>query len=145
MDVRLFHVKHLDQMRLQPSQAGRAHLLQGEEIREFLGQQEAYTAFVGDQPLAACGLMDIWPGRAMAWAFLDERAGPHMLAITRSVRRFLDLKAPRRTELYVDAGFEAGYRWANLLGFEREGFLRAFDVDGRNQVLYSRIRPCPTP
>lgn len=139
MDVRPFHVEHLKAMQLQPSQAGRAHLLKG-EVLDFLSGLEAYTAFVGDKPMACCGLVDIWPGRAMAWAFIAEDVGRHMVGVTKAVRRFLDLKAPRRCEMYVDAGFEPGYRWAELLGFTREGYLRAFDADGRDQVLYARVR-----
>lgn len=139
MDVRPFHVEHLKGMNLQPSQAGRAHLLAG-DVLEFIGSLEGYTAFVGGRPVACCGLMDIWPGRAMAWAFIAEDVGRHMVGVTKAVRKFLDMRAPRRCEMYVDAGFDAGYRWAELLGFRREGLLRSFDPDGRDQVLYARIR-----
>lgn len=141
MDVRPFHVDHLKAMRLQPSQAGRSHLLQG-EVLEFLAGLEAYTAFADGQPVAACGLAEIWPGRAMAWAFLAENAGPHLVGITRAVRKFLDLKAPARTELYVDADFEPGRRWAEMLGFscETPQPMRNFEPDGRAQYMYSRVR-----
>lgn len=139
MDVRVFHMEHLRQMRLQPQQRPQLERLTPETL-EFMEKLEGYTAFVGDTPIACAGLMDIWPGRAMAWSYLAESAGPHLIAVTRAVRTFLDLKAPRRTELYVDAGFEPGYRWAELLGFKREGYLEAFESDGRDQVLYARIR-----
>lgn len=140
MDIRPFHVAHLQALKLQPSQAQLAPRL-SEEVLEFLGTLDAYTAFSrAGEPLACAGLMDIWSGRAMAWSFISERAGPHMVGVTRAVKRFLDLKAPRRTEMYVDAGFEAGYRWAELLGFEREGYLKSFDADGRDQVLFARIK-----
>jgi RimJ/RimL family protein N-acetyltransferase len=139
MDIRPFHVDHLKGMQLQPSQADRAHLLTPEHL-EFLAGLDAYTVFAGGRPVASCGLFDIWPGRAMAWAFIAADAGRHLLGITRAVQRYLDLKAPRRCELYVDLGFEPGYRWAEMLGFEREGVLRAFEVDGRDQVLFARIR-----
>lgn len=140
MDIRPFHMEHLKALKLQPSQAQLAPRL-GPDVLEFLGGLDAYTAFAPDgEPLACAGLMELWPGRAMAWSFISGNAGRHMLGVTRAVRQFLDLKAPRRTELYVDAGFEAGYRWAGLLGFEREGYLKSFDADGRDQVLFARIR-----
>ncbi len=140
MEIRPFHVKHLEAMKLQPSQARNAERLTP-ELLAWIGTLEAYTAFSPTgEPMACAGLMDIWPGRAMAWSFISEGAGRHLIGVTKAVKRFLELKAPRRTELYVDAGFEAGYRWAELLGFEREGYLKSFDADGRDQVLYARIR-----
>jgi hypothetical protein len=142
MDVRKFHVEHLQRMRLQPAQQHLAPRLNDETL-EFLAGLEAYTVMVEDEPIACAGLMEIWPGRAMAWSYLSATAGAHMLGVTRAVRAFLDLKAPRRTELYVDAGFEAGRRWAELLGFrcETPEPMAYFEADGRAQYLYSRIRP----
>ena len=36
--------------------------------------------------------------------------------------------------------FEPGHRWATMLGFEREGLMRAFGQDGSDMVMYSRIQ-----
>ncbi len=140
MQILPFHVEHLKAMRLQPSQAHRAAELT-DDVLQFIDGLEGYTAMSpAGEPLAVCGLMPFHPGRSMAWAFLSENAGPHMVGITRAVRRFLDMKAPRRCEMYVDAGFDAGCRWAELLGFQREGFLRAFDANGGDQIMFARIR-----
>jgi RimJ/RimL family protein N-acetyltransferase len=140
MDIRPFHVEHLKALKLQPSQRQLGPSL-NEEVYEFLSTLDAYTAFAPDgEPLACAGLMDIWPGRAMVWSFISENAGRHMVGVTRAVRQFLDLKAPRRIEAYVDADFPAGHRWIEMLGFTREGYLHAFRPDGGDQILYSKVR-----
>ena len=36
-------------------------------ILKWLAGLEAYTAFAGDTPVAVAGLMELWPGRALAW------------------------------------------------------------------------------
>jgi len=141
MDVRPFHVEHLRRMKLQPAQRHLAPTLT-EDMLAFMAGLDAYTVLVDDEPVACAGLLDIWPGRAMVFSYLSESAGRHMVGVTRAVRQFLDLKAPRRTELYVDAGFEAGRRWAELLGFrcETPEPMQHFEADGRSQYLYARIR-----
>jgi len=139
MQVRVFHMEHLKAMRLQPSQAHRAAELTP-EVLEFIAGMEAYTALVDDRPLACCGLLPFHPGRSLAWAFIAEDVGTHLLGVTKAVRTFLDLRAPRRVEMYVDAGFEPGERWARMLGFQREGYLRAFDSNGGDQIMYARVR-----
>jgi hypothetical protein len=140
MDVRPFHVEHLKRLQLQPAQAWCTPHLQG-DLLEWLSEiDDAWTAFVDDEPILVGGLCHFWPGRAVVWSYVAASAGPHMVALTRAVERFLDLKAPRRTEAYVDAEFDAGHRWVTLLGFEREGYLKAFTPTGGDQVLYSRVR-----
>lgn len=141
MDVRPFTVEHLKQLQLQPAQAWCApHLTP--DLLDWLGdtQNDAFTVFVGDEPILCGGLCTFWPGRAIAWSYVAADAGAHMVSLTRVVERFLDLKAPRRTEAYVDAEFDAGHRWVRLLGFKCEGRLEAYKPDGGDQMLYAKVR-----
>lgn len=139
MRVLPFHVEHWERLQLQPAQSWCLPYMAADML-DWLAELDAYTAFVDDTPVAIAGLWDKWPGSAVAWAYLSTAAGPHLLAVTRAVQRYLDVCAPRRTEAYVDVGFEAGHRWMEVLGFEREGLLRANRPDGGDQILYSRIR-----
>lgn len=111
-----------------------------EDTVAWLAELDAYTIQHEEEVIAIAGLWTKWPGSAVAWSYIADAAGPHMTALTRVVLRFLELKAPRRVEAYVDEEFEAGHRWMALLGFEREGLLRAFKPDGGGQYIYSRIR-----
>lgn len=103
---------------------------------------EAWTALVDARPVACAGLVEVWEGRAYAWALLAEDAGPHMLAVTREIRSRIALAPFRRIEMAVAAGFTAGCRWAGMLGFicETPQPMRAYLPDGRDAWLYARVR-----
>lgn len=92
--------------------------------------------------LALAGVAKLWDGRGGAWALLSAVAGRRMLLLTRSIRRYLDGLHYRRLEMYVDAQFVAGRRWAEMLGFVNEtpegmpGFL----PNGNTAFMYGRVR-----
>lgn len=100
---------------------------------------DAWTAVHDGLPLCCGGLVEMWPGRAYAWALLDEDAGRIMLPLTRSIRSLLDRAQYRRIEMAVDAGFEAGLRWAVLLGFEPEALARRYMPHGGDAWVYVRV------
>jgi hypothetical protein len=101
---------------------------------------DAWTAFVDGEPIGCGGLTQLWRGRAMAWSILSRRAGPHMLAIVRVVRRKLDAEPFRRVEMAVRVGFDPGCRFADLLGFVIESKALAFMPDGGDAFIYARVR-----
>lgn len=101
----------------------------------------AWTGAVDGGPVACAGLVEVWPGRAYAWALLARNAGPWMAAITRGVRRALKAAPFDRIEMAVDSGFLAGQRWALMLGFELETPLpaRRYLPGGRDAYLYAMV------
>jgi hypothetical protein len=101
---------------------------------------DAWTAVVDGLPVACAGLIEMWKDRAQAWALLSADAGPHMLPITRSIRFRLASSSFRRIEMAVDVDFEAGIRWAHMLGFEHECTARNYFPGGRTARLYARIK-----
>ena len=103
---------------------------------------DAWTALGDGHPVACAGLVEAWPGRAYAWALLGKHAGRWLSAITRAVRRALDVAPFKRIEMAVDAGFVAGQRWAVMLGFELETPrpLRAYMPGGQSAFLYGMVR-----
>jgi RimJ/RimL family protein N-acetyltransferase len=46
----------------------------------------------------------------------------------------------RRYESTVDVGFKQGHRFMKMLGFEVEGYLKAYRPDGADMVLYARVK-----
>jgi RimJ/RimL family protein N-acetyltransferase len=81
-----------------------------------------------------------WDNRAIAWGLISEYAGKQFVRIHKAVKRFLDTTDFNRVEAFVDADFEAGHRWIQMLGFEREGYMRAFSPLGKDCILYARIK-----
>lgn len=107
-----------------------------------LAQHTSWTGWIGADVVGCAGIVPIWQGRSFVWALLGKGCAPHMLAITRLVREQLDAHENRRIEATVLHGFEAGERWARMLGFKREtpDGMQFYDPMGRTLSLYSRIK-----
>lgn len=86
------------------------------------------------------GLEPQWENRATVFALLSDDSGPHFKAIHSAVVEFLDNAPYRRVEATVDVGFKQGNRWVKMLGFELEGYMRAYRPDGADMLLYARIK-----
>lgn len=135
MIVSTLTAAHLSQIRPQAAQSFEAGL-QGLAVPPGQG----WAAVVAGQTMAAAGLIELWPGRAYAWALLDHDAGRHLLGITRAIRSCLDAACLRRIEMAVDAEFKQGARFAELLGFHLESRARAYFPNGNDGLVYVRIQ-----
>lgn len=130
MHLIAFELHHLSLIRPQEAQ---------QEPMNAMPTGAAWTAVHDGLPLCCGGLVEMWPGRAYAWALLDRDVGPHMLKLTRDIRAVLASSGFRRIEMAVDAGFEPGERWARLLGFVPEVLARRYMPHGGDAWIYVRI------
>lgn len=102
-------------------------------------RQNSYSLIVSDEVVACAGTVQLWPGRHQAWAYMTPESGKHMRWITREVLRGIE-KIKGRVEMTVLVGFEAGQRWARMLGFTLEApVMKAYAPDGTDQSLWARI------
>lgn len=90
--------------------------------------------------LAIGGAIEVWENRAHLWFIIDPEARKHFVRIHNAVNRYIAALPFRRVEAIVDADFVEGNRWMPLLKFQREGLLRAYGIDGKDMVMYSRIK-----
>jgi len=100
----------------------------------------AWTGEVDGKIVGVAGVIPQWSNRAIAWAMIAKDAGPHFVSIHREVRKFLIHCPFVRVEAQVDVGFPEANRWMTMLGFELEGYMRAFRPDGADMLLYARVR-----
>lgn len=141
MRVIPFEPHHLALLSAQPAQAFlAAEMVKPEYGAALLSAGPARTAFHGTEVIACAGLIHQWPNRSIAWAILSRLAGRHMLGLTREIGGFLRHHPIRRVETGVSCDFPAAERWAEMLGFEREGMMRAYTPEGADCYLYARIR-----
>lgn len=111
MRVEPFEPAHLHALTLQPHQAHTADTLRAlAEIVAGLGP--AWTALEGEEVIACAGIAE-----GEVWTLLGEGAGPHMLAMTRAVRRGLLLAGDQRLVAFIDPHFAPAARWAKMMGF----------------------------
>lgn len=141
MIVLPFEPEHLDRLELQSAQLGIQPIF--DDPRYALSLQKAGPAFsaeVDGEIIAALGIIPQWQNRAIAWGLIGKKARRHLLAVHRAVDRFLVMSEYRRIETSVATNFAEGHRWARMLGFEREGTMRAYTPDGFDCDLYARVR-----
>lgn len=137
-----FLPEHALALHLQPMQQVSEPPFSPTEAQALAGGP-AYSAVGEDGTVyAAAGLLPQWEGRAIAWAALAWNAGPHLMRITREVRRVLAAAPFRRIETPVDAEFLAARRWIEMLGFrcETPEPMRGYGVNGRAAYLYALVK-----
>lgn len=149
MEVRPFETRDMDGFALHPMQA-RDHLgpwSPRDAARVLAAGGRAFTLRRDGRVLLVAGVAKVDESYGHAWAFMAAEAGPHMRALTRKVRGYLDSLLPgqRRIEMMVRADFAAAARWARLLGFEQEGVLRMAAADGADMVRFARVNPAWRP
>lgn len=140
LEIVPFKAEHMEQVLAQEAQQYLRAWLKPGEMKALEGPW-AYSGVVDGRVHACAGLVSHWPGRAAAWAYLDAQAGREMLAVTRAAKRGIEMCPFDRIEAAVDCEFEAGHRWARILGFELETErMRKYRPDGGDCAMYVRVR-----
>jgi hypothetical protein len=146
MRVEPFRAAHLEQLVLQPAQAAWRGRIDGESGAALEASGLAWT-LLRDALVVGCGgVIDRGGGRGEAWALLAQDAGSAMLSATRAVRRYFETAPFRRIEAVTAVDFAPAARWTRLLGFEREGRMRAFCDNGGDAERWAFIKEtqaCP--
>lgn len=135
-----FEPSHLRSLVLQEAQAWMGPMIGGDYGDSLVRGGPCFTALDDGRVLACAGVIRMWENRGQAWALMSADSGRHFVGIYRGIRRFLDMDETRRVEATVDSNFDAGHRLMRMLGFEREGRMRAYLMDGRDCDLYARVR-----
>lgn len=136
-----FKAEHARRMNIQPAQTWMARALCGPGMAT-LEQPHAYTLLDGDNPLICAGVVELWEERAYVWSFLSADFTPAKFRRMHTfAREWIEWLPFDRLEAAVEDSFEAGHRWVETLGFEREtpGAMRKF-MGGRDFVLYAKVR-----
>lgn len=109
------------------------------EMRAQLQAGMSFTALDGDTILGCAGVIEMWEGRAQAWAILSGKCGRNFVGIHRAVASFLSLKQYRRLEATADINFEPGHKWLKMLGFAAETERMKFYLpNGADATMYVR-------
>lgn len=101
------------------------------------------TIMLGEKILAVVGLIDLRPGFAEVWSITSEEIrlapiGFHKLALA-LLRHYQKSLGLQRIQISVKEDYLEGAKWAESLGFVREGVMRRYDPDGSNHILYARV------
>jgi RimJ/RimL family protein N-acetyltransferase len=132
---------HVQAVQLQEAQAFAMPMISAEHAQQLAAADGvAWAALDGDDVIACAGIVQAHEQRGMAWAMFSEGALRQFKLIHRVVRMVLHGAKWRRIEMTVDANHAAAIAWAERLGFEREGLMRAVTPDGRDCFLYAKVK-----
>lgn len=133
-----FKPEHLEQIEL------KENFNQGECPKTIVNT--AFSVMDGETVLAILGGFPFVPGVIHWWSFLSKHIDRYPIEFHKTILKVLAWyeknEKPRRMQFEVKADYVEGQRWAESLGFEREGLMRAWGPDGCDHYLYARINPC---
>ena len=133
MTVIGYKPEHLDKIRVKA-------VHQGEVPKTVM--TDAVTVMDGEQPVAIIGSFVFVPGVVHLWGLISEDVRAKPLAFHRVTRELLayyeKTQKPRRIQMDVKASYIEGQKWAQALGFEYEGTMKRYGVNGEDFHLYGR-------
>lgn len=135
-----YEPRHFDWLMRRPCRRFFGRRFEPEYAEALEKAGECWSAFVAGEIVGCAGLAEIWPGRAIGWAFLSDETARHMIAITRKTRAVLRHAPYRRIEASADVGFPPARRWAEMLGMACEALMRKWTPDGDDVFLYALVR-----
>lgn len=103
---------------------------------------DALSFMDGETPVAIFGVFMFIPGVIHLWGLVSDAVRKKPVAfhkVSGDLLNFYQKKHQiRRIQIDVRVSYTEGQRWAESLGFEREGIMRSFGSDGTDYYLYAR-------
>lgn len=104
-----------------------------------------FTAMEDGHVIGAGGLIILWPGVGEGWMVVNKDAAQrhkryaYEVVIEHLLKLASDLNL-RRIQAHVDVNVPAAVKFAEQLGFQREGTMRRYGEDGSDHYLYAIVR-----
>jgi len=112
-------------------------------ICNYSKEGQAFTYFIGDKPVFACGIVQLWEGVAEAWVLCGINVFDIKFLAARTIKELQDQTCKkykiRRLQTSVKAEFKRGLRFATWCGFKTEGLKRKYGPDGSDFYQMSVI------
>ena len=110
---------------------------------DFAGAGLAYTLLDDNVPICSGGIIPTWLGNAQGWAISSKRIFKNKIRAARLIRERTDLLCANnkiwRLQTAVKADFKIGIRFAEFLGFNKEGLMVGYGPDKTDYYLMARI------
>ena len=111
-------------------------------LKDVIMPEHSRTAFHGSRPIAAAGVVPIWPGMGQGWVIVDNGA-PEKFSLVRAMRRGMRDIAKNgpfhRIQADVRRDFDKGQKFLRMLGFTYEGPLDAYSEDGKDYERFAFV------
>lgn len=107
------------------------------------GHSYAYTLLKGDKIIAVFGLTMIRSDLAEVWSLLSDDIECCSIQFARICKRYLDYHIKQldvvRAHAVIRSDYDRGFKFLKFLGFEREGTLKKFGLEGADMDMWARV------
>jgi len=114
-------------------------------LAEFYERESMSVTCILEGKVLFCAMIKpLWPGVAEVAALFDKSFSNHALSGCRAAREAMDqvfeIGELHRLQTTVRVDFAAGVRFAEWMGFEREGLAKRYSHDGVDAWYYAIVR-----
>ena len=103
----------------------------------------AFTLLDNNVPICSGGIIPTWLGNAQGWVISSKRIFRNKIKASRLIKERTDLLCANnkiwRLQTAVKADFKIGIRFAEFLGFNKEGLMVGYGPDKTDYYLMARI------
>ena len=103
----------------------------------------AFTLLDNNVPICSGGVVPTWLGNAQGWVISSKRIFRNKIKASRLIKERTDLLCANnkiwRLQTAVKADFKIGIRFAEFLGFNKEGLMVGYGPDKTDYYLMARI------
>ena len=103
----------------------------------------AFTLLDNNVPICSGGVIPTWLGNAQGWVISSKRIFRNKIKASRLIKERTDLLCANnkiwRLQTAVKADFKIGIRFAEFLGFNKEGLMVGYGPDKTDYYLMARI------
>jgi len=103
----------------------------------------AFTLLDNNVPICSGGIIPTWLGNAQGWVISSKRIFRNKVKASRLIKERTDLLCVNnkiwRLQTAVKADFKIGIRFAEFLGFNKEGLMVGYGPDKTDYYLMARI------
>ena len=103
----------------------------------------SFTLLDDNVPICSGGIVPTWLGNAQGWVISSKRIFRNKVKASRLIKERTDLLCANnkiwRLQTAVKADFKIGIRFAEFLGFKKEGLMVGYGPDKTDYYLMARI------
>jgi len=103
----------------------------------------SFTGLVNKKPIAAGGVNHLWDNVAEGWVIASKEIWKYPITCARAIKVRTDYLATnnniKRIQTGVKADCKKAIRFAEWLGFKREGLMKKYGPDGSDYYLYAKV------
>ena len=142
IEVVPFEMKHLEDFKLREECP---ELIANLQYTETAKDREAFSFKKGGDYICFAGVNYLRPGVGEVWIVDGYLIPTCKLGFFRAIHRLIERylfqgKELHRVQMGVRTNFEKGCKFAEKLGFEREGIMKQYCNDKQDYYLYARVK-----